>query len=185
MRITAGARRRTGSTVSGYIRYSSRQYCLNPVELDPLNRFSRLGHKIFEHGQLADRLRAPYRNPNFSLEAQDGFSGYTCNEQWLPTGVRTRAIGDTSHRPRHEGEFLLLSWGLQARSDFARRRPPRWLAIDDNEEGWRQCIAVNNSVIEIRFPIGFWISQLDHPDRKCGRIPNIAAVLPMAFIRCC
>lgn len=60
----------------------------------------------------------------------------------LPRSLRDRVVGATYHPELHGSSvvdmnrFQRLQRGHQVMFDVARRRPRRWLALDDNPLGW-------------------------------------------------
>lgn len=97
------------------------------------------GHELFEQAPLLDQLLAPYPKIKIVLSTtwvsryRGRISRLSSN---LPTGLCDRVIGATYHSEMDRDAFLASSRGMQIWSDVLRRRPARWLAIDDDAEGW-------------------------------------------------
>lgn len=102
------------------------------------------GRILFEWaGVLVDILR-PY--PNIRLVLSSSWCrrpGYRRTLKRLPVELQARFVGGTFHRRVHgadpgaELEFASLPRGVQIANDVARRRPRDWLALDDDDRGWR------------------------------------------------
>ena len=93
--------------------------------------------KLFQHVDLLERTLAPYPGVQIVLSTswvrQYGCAGATKN---LSPPLRSRVIGATFHSKMDERSFIALPRGVQVMNDIARRRPKRWLALDDDYENW-------------------------------------------------
>lgn len=90
---------------------------------------------LFQHTPLLEQLMAPY--PNIAIVLSTSWVrhyGLRKAAKELPAGLRSRVIGST-YEARSD-DFLYLSRGEQVASDVERRRPARWLALDDDPIGW-------------------------------------------------
>jgi hypothetical protein len=82
-------------------------------------------YTLFQHAALLDQMLAPY--PGIAIVLSTSwvrFYGVRKAAKELPTGLRSRVI-------------LYLPRGEQVAADAERRRPARWLALDDDPIGWR------------------------------------------------
>jgi hypothetical protein len=90
---------------------------------------------LFQHTPLLERLMAPY--PNIAIVLSTSWVrryGVRKAAKELPASLRRRVIGSI-----YDGQgpdFLQLSRGEQVATDVERRRPSRWLALDDDPIGW-------------------------------------------------
>ncbi len=95
------------------------------------------GHRLFEHCELLEQLLLPYPHVRIVLSTswvrQYSFSGAA---KRLSAGLRSRCIGATWHSRMDARAFATRHRGEQVRDDVERRRPARWLALDDVDEGW-------------------------------------------------
>lgn len=93
--------------------------------------------KLFQHVDLLERSLAPYPAVQIVLSTswvrQYGCAKATKN---LSPALRSRVIGATFHSQMNEDSFVALPRGVQVMNDVARRRPKRWLALDDDFENW-------------------------------------------------
>jgi hypothetical protein len=95
------------------------------------------GHRLFEHVGLLEKQLLPY--PNLSIVLSTtwvhtySFSGAA---RRLPKSLRDRCIGATYHSQMHKDSFARMPRGLQVLNDVRRRKPRRWLALDDVDDGW-------------------------------------------------
>lgn len=92
-------------------------------------------YTLFQHAALLDQMLAPY--PDIAVVLSTSwvrYYGIRKSAKELPAGLRSRVIGST-----YEGQpadFLYLPRGEQVAADAQRRRPARWLALDDDPIGW-------------------------------------------------
>lgn len=114
------------------------------VGLDASRRPYLLGPGVlFEY---ADRLAAvldPYPGVDIVLSTSwvriKGYR-YACTR--LPAALQQRVIGATWHSRFGRNDELRFWWTASASrydqivSDVSRRRPARWLALDDDAQGW-------------------------------------------------
>lgn len=95
------------------------------------------GHRLFEHCDLLEQQLLPYPNLAIVLSTSwvrtYSFSGAA---KRLPKSLRDRCIGATYHSQMHRDSFARMPRGLQVLDDVRRRRPRRWLALDDVDDGW-------------------------------------------------
>lgn len=128
----------------GHVLYLDFDGCLHPTEVYTKRGIGPFllncpGHELFEQAPLLDRLLANYPNVRIVLSTswvhryRGRIPRLSLN---LPTGLRDRVIGATYHSEMDRDAFLMSSRGMQIWSDVRRRRPARWLAIDDDAEGW-------------------------------------------------
>ena len=117
------------------------------------------GHALFENAHLlVDEIR-PYVGLKIVLSTSwVRVLGYDGARGRLPRELRDRCIGATyhsrHHRPgREDGARALMPVPLrgdEVLADVRRRRPTRWLAVDDADEGWPQ-VERSNVVISHAF----------------------------------
>jgi hypothetical protein len=103
------------------------------------------GQVLFENAPILERMLEPY--PDLKLVLSTSWVrqlGFTRARKALPPSLHKRVIGATYHR-RHmrEEEFARLTRYEQVIADVARRRPRKWLAIDDDLDGWPEHALIN------------------------------------------
>ena len=98
---------------------------------------------LFEWVPILVDILAPY--PSVRLVLSSSWCvrpGYGKTLKRLPLELRTRFVGGTYHREFHGSDpwgkesFLRKPRGLQVLEDVERRKPRRWLALDDDVEDW-------------------------------------------------
>lgn len=101
------------------------------------------GHRLFEYAPLLERALAPYPDLRIVLSTTwVRVLGFQRARDRLPTALADRVIGATFHSqahgqsPMHTDAFLEMSRGEQVWADVTRRRPKRWLALDDAVDDW-------------------------------------------------
>lgn len=90
---------------------------------------------LFQYTPLLERLMAPY--PNVAIVLSTSWVlhyGLRQAAKELPAGLRSRVVG--SIYDGQPPEFRYLTRGEQVAADIERRRPARWLALDDDPSGW-------------------------------------------------
>jgi hypothetical protein len=103
------------------------------------------GRTLFENAQILVDELDPF--PNVKLVLSTSWVrhlGYDGARRRLPEELGARCIGATyhsrHHRPGREDGFRNLmparSRGQEVLADVTRRRPHRWLAVDDTDDGW-------------------------------------------------
>lgn len=114
------------------------------------------GHHLFEHCGLLDQLLQPYPHLAIVLSTSwvrtYSFSGAA---RRLPKSLRDRCIGATYHSRMHRDSFARMPRGLQVLDDVRRRRPQRWLALDDVYDGWggeRDSLVLTHDVDGVAHP---------------------------------
>jgi hypothetical protein len=117
------------------------------------------GHELFEHAPLLDRALLPY--PGISIVLSTSWVRHYrgCIPRIaarLPPGLRDRVIGATFHSGMSRDTFEASSRGSQVCADVLRRKPGRWLAIDDDDDGWpkwaRKQLVLTHKVLGISEP---------------------------------
>jgi len=99
--------------------------------LDAPERYS-----LFQHAPLLEEMLQPYPAILIVLSTswvvRYGCAGAALR---LPKSLRSRVVGATfdSEAP---ADFAYIPRGEQVTADVLRRKPSRWLALDDNTEGW-------------------------------------------------
>ncbi|MFM0031771.1 HAD domain-containing protein [Paraburkholderia madseniana] len=96
------------------------------------------GHRLFEHAALLERVLLPYPDVRIVLSTSwvRVYRGVVKPARWLPQSLRSRVIGATFHTKMDKGSFDDSSRGMQIWSDVLRRRPDKWIAVDDDDLGW-------------------------------------------------
>jgi hypothetical protein len=104
----------------------------------PTIRVLAEGHQLFEHASILTAALEPFPQVKIVLSTSWVRAlGYSVARDSLPEPLRRRVIGATFHTRYHRGtEFEELPRYRQIIQDVARRRPERWLAIDDDADGW-------------------------------------------------
>jgi hypothetical protein len=96
-------------------------------------------HRLFEHAELLVELLVPYPDVRIVLSTTwVRIKGYRGAVRRLPPGLAARCCGATWHTQMRP---LVVLWnemgrGTQVLADVQRRQPKRWLALDDDAEGW-------------------------------------------------
>lgn len=93
-------------------------------------------YRLFEHVELLEQLLAPY--PDLRIVLSTSWVrryGMTKSAKFLGP-LRERVIGTTFHSRMDVELFSEMPRGLQVWSDVVRRKPAKWLALDDVDEGW-------------------------------------------------
>lgn len=93
-------------------------------------------YQLFEHLELLEQLLAPY--PAVQIVLSTSWVrryGMTKSAKFLGP-LRERVIGTTFHSRMDVELFSEMPRGLQVWSDVVRRRPAKWLALDDVDDGW-------------------------------------------------
>jgi|SRR5271168_1583539 len=96
------------------------------------------GQTLFQNAPILVRLLDPY--PDLKIVLSTSWVtelGFGRARDYLPQPLQQRVEGATFHK-RHmrKYEFLNLTRYEQIIVDVQRRRPTRWLAIDDDLHGW-------------------------------------------------
>jgi len=97
------------------------------------------GQTLFQNAPILARLLEPY--PDLKIVLSTSWVkelGFARARGYLPQALQQRVVGATFHK-RHmrKDEFSNLTRYEQIMADVQRRRPTRWLAIDDDLQGWR------------------------------------------------
>ena len=96
------------------------------------------GHALFENVPLLLEALEPFSRVKVVLSTSwVPARGYAKTVKRLPSALRDRIIGATFH----SGYMLHETWraiarGYQVLGDVGRRRPKRWVALDDDFEDW-------------------------------------------------
>jgi hypothetical protein len=115
-------------------------------------------HTLFESCEVLESLLKPY--PDVSIVLSTSWvraHSFDFAKAQLTPDLSSRVIGATWHtRHLHASQFDNLSRYLQIRRDVDLRGPERWLALDDDAEGWDP---IDESRLA-RMPAGFGLSDL-------------------------
>lgn len=126
--------------------------------------------RLFEHAPVLERLLEPY--PELRIVLSTSWVpalGYDEAKKYLPPALSARVVGATTHTKMRLSEFSVR--GAELWTDVCRRRAhPRWVAIDDTDEGW-------NEIARPHF-------VLSHPERGLGQ-PDVASALESALAVYC
>lgn len=98
-----------------------------------------LEYKLFQHAELLQELLTPY--PDVQIVLSTSWVrryGYSKTAKRLPPALRQRVVGATFHSRMNEFRFSELPRGQQVFEDVIRRKPARWLALDDDAAGWSE-----------------------------------------------
>lgn len=96
-------------------------------------------YKLFQHAELLQKLLTPY--PDVAIVFSTLWvrrCGYSKTAKRLPSALCQRVVGATFHSRMNECHFSALPRGQQIFEDVLRRRPARWLALDDDPSGWHE-----------------------------------------------
>ena len=102
------------------------------------------GHILFENAHALARALVPY--PEVSVVLSTSWVrvlGYSRAKAYLPEPLRSRVVGATFHSRMNKQEFDALPRGGQVLADTTRRGVTRWLALDDDDEGWLASAAMH------------------------------------------
>jgi hypothetical protein len=96
------------------------------------------GQTLFQNAPILVRLLDPY--PELKIVLSTSWVkelGFGRARGYLPQALQQRVVGATFHK-RHmrKDEFSNFTRYEQIMADVQRRRPTRWLAIDDDLKGW-------------------------------------------------
>ncbi|WP_404851403.1 HAD domain-containing protein [Cupriavidus sp. D384] len=97
------------------------------------------GHSLFENVPLLDQLLAPYPDVKIVLSTSWLLikGGYDHAKARLSPRLQERCIGGTFHRREmRKAWFESKSRPDQVLLDVHRRKPARWLAVDDSPDEW-------------------------------------------------
>jgi Swiss Army Knife RNA repair-like protein len=96
------------------------------------------GQTLFQNAPILVRLLEPY--PNLKIVLSTSWVkelGFDLARGYLPQALQQRVVGATFHkRDMQKDEFSNLTRYEQIMADVQRRCPARWLAIDDDLQGW-------------------------------------------------
>jgi hypothetical protein len=112
------------------------------------------GQTLFQNAPIFMRLLDPY--PDLKIVLSTSWVkelGFGRARGYLPQALRQRVVGAAFHK-RHmrKDEFSNLTRYEQIMADVQRRRPTRWLAIDDDLRGWRPEHALH--IVPMRLVLG-------------------------------
>jgi hypothetical protein len=96
------------------------------------------GQTLFQNAPILVRLLDPY--PDLKIVLSTSWVkelGFARARGYLPQALQQRVVGATFHK-RHmqKDEFSNLTRYEQIMADVQRRRPTRWISIDDDLQGW-------------------------------------------------
>ncbi len=95
------------------------------------------GHVLFEHAPLLVDVLAPFPNVHIVLSTSwVRHRGFSFAMKRLPELLQRRVVGATYHSEMHDENWLALPRWQQILGDAGRRRPARWVSLEDQFEGW-------------------------------------------------
>ncbi|MPW18931.1 hypothetical protein GCT13_19015 [Paraburkholderia sp. CNPSo 3157] len=97
------------------------------------------GHVLFEHCALLEEVLAPYSEVRIVLSTSwvRRYRGSVRRlSRRLPPALRARVVGATYHSKMDQHEFAAAPRGMQVWGDVLRRKPQKWLALDDDWLHW-------------------------------------------------
>lgn len=104
-----------------------------------LGRQHGAGRQLFEHAELLASLLGPYEPVRIVLSTSwVPIKGYSYAVKQLPASLKARCCGATWHKRMlpYAPIWDQLPRGQQVLEDVKRRQPERWLAVDDDAQGW-------------------------------------------------
>jgi hypothetical protein len=94
-------------------------------------------YTLFQHAALLDEMLAPHPGIRIILSTPwVRHYGIRKAAKELPAGLRRRVVGSTYDSEAPGESFDHLPRGELVAADVERRRPSRWLALDDDPIGW-------------------------------------------------
>ena len=97
----------------------------------------RPGHALFECAPILEQHLAPY--PQLQIVLSTSWVrvlSYDDARGWLPPSLRVRVVGATWHSHMQQDRWHVMTRFEQVWSDVCRNRHTRWLAVDNDDEGW-------------------------------------------------
>lgn len=95
-------------------------------------------YRLFQYAELLAAELASF--PDLQIVLSTSWVvryGFSATKKRLPDALQRRCIGATYHsHAMGEQAFLQTPRGEQVLADVSRRRPARWVALDDSFEGW-------------------------------------------------
>jgi hypothetical protein len=132
-----------------------------------------------EHIPILVRLLEPY--PGLKLVLSTSWVrdlGFSQPCAFLPTTLRQRVVGATFHqRHTRRHEFAQLTRYTQIIADVERRRPARWLAVDDDLEGWPELALIHVVPMPLRLGLGAPAATLELEQRLDKVFGNVERFL--------
>jgi hypothetical protein len=117
--------------------------CLHPGEVwiqGTTIELNAPGHELFESAPVLEAMLAPY--PTIRIVLSTSWVRIFCfayARDRLPTALAQRVIGSTfDPAAPHAWRFDRLTRYDAIMEDVRRRRPARWLALDDDALGWEK-----------------------------------------------
>lgn len=96
-----------------------------------------LSHQLFESVDFLCSVLEPFPKVDIVLSTTwVRVLGFKKAAAYLPTSLSNRIIGATYHSAMPKEWFVRLSRGEQVRMDICRRKPEKWVVIDDASDGW-------------------------------------------------
>ena len=95
------------------------------------------GHALFEHVPLLVTALEPFPHVQIVLATSwVRHRGFAATLKRLPATLQSRVVGATHHSVMQDKNWLVLPRWQQILGDVGRRRPARWVSLDDDYEGW-------------------------------------------------
>lgn len=99
------------------------------------------GHTLFQHAGLLQELLQPYPDVGIVLSTSwVRVLSFSQARRRLPSALSERVVGATYHSSMDVVVFAAMERGHQVLADVGRRRPGRWVALDDDGEGWPESV---------------------------------------------
>ena len=104
----------------------------------PLLRPEMSGQTLFQNAPILLRSLDPYPDLKIVLSTSWVMElGFGRARSYLPQALQQRVVGATfNQRHMQKDEFSNLTRYEQIIADVQRRRPTRWISIDDDLQGW-------------------------------------------------
>lgn len=108
------------------------------------------GRRLFEWLPILETILKPFPLVKLVLSSSwCVWPGYSKTLKRFPPALRGRFVGGTFHKRIHRADppalinFQSKSRGEQILQDVQRRKPAKWLALDDDDENWPPCAMDN------------------------------------------
>lgn len=113
-------------------------YTSRDLEGNRVPRMGRMGRTLFENAPILARMLEPY--PDLPIVLSTSWVmvfGFDKAKSFLIPELQRRVIGGVFHREYFpKSQYLYTYRGDQVRRDVHERGVERWVAIDDDTNGW-------------------------------------------------
>ena len=95
-------------------------------------------YTLFQHADLLAQLLEPWPHVKIVLTTTWAYRyGLDYSVARLPPGLCSRVVGTIyAQGLKYPDDFARMPRGMQVAGDAATRKPGRWIALDDDDEGW-------------------------------------------------